>query len=1358
MKSSLPFKICLVFILGLFGSGFAQQPKIPHLIQVGSHEKCGFNEHHQQLMQTDPNYVQKRLQEENYIEDYTRHPFSDKALKTIPIVVHVIHKGEAVGVGSNISDAQIQSAIDNMNDAYRNMAPYTGVDTEIEFCLAQRDPNGNPTTGIVRVSGTGVTSYSTQGIINSNEQAVKALSKWDNTRYYNFWIVSEIDNNDGGSGTQGYAYFPGAGSNVDGAVMLYNSFGYDPNGTFGYNLKSYTNKNVTAVHEMGHALNLYHTFEGDDGGASCPTGNGCGSDVGDCCADTPPHRNSNSGCVSDLSPNACQLGTFAGDYQHNFMDYSSDDCQTEFTANQSTRMNATLTGGGLRASLTSSDGCNPANNQRDASITSIVAPVSSYCQTTFSPQVTLRNFGLSTLTTVTINYNIDGGANQVYTWNGSLATGASEIVTLNSVTTTPGAHVFNASTSMPNGMADEYAANDAASVSFTITSSSALPFLEDFEGVFPPAGWTNLSHDGVDAPTWDDEGIKALVKKSVTVQSSGIAGNALAINGYAYSTSTGNRLDEMVSPSIDLTNSGSPELRFQVAHAYYNTTSNTEVLKVYISTDCGVNYTEIYDKSAATLATNGQNSNSWMPTAVGHWRQEIINLSAYAGEVVKFKFETESNYGNNLFVDKINILDNCAGPVITSHPSNSTNCAGTNATFSATNTNGGTYQWQEDAGGGFVNISNGGIYSGATTSSLTLTGVSVGLNGYKYRAVVTNACGSVNTAQATLVVNAVPPTPTITAGGATTFCSGGSVVLTSSSMAGNTWSTGATTQSITVNSTSAITVSVTANGCTSATSATTNVTVNPTPSIGTGTQTDPTACSNMDGSIQITGTATGDLSWTGTASGTMSNVTLPAIVSGLGAGTYNFTLTNACTSNTVSVTLDDPGAPATPTITAGGSTTICQGESVTLTSSSATGNTWSTGETTQSISVSTAGSYFVTVTQAGCSATSASTTVTVNPIPSTPSITAGGATTFCDGGSVVLTSSSATGNVWSTGQTTQSITVTSSNNITLTVVQGGCSSAAASQTVTVNPLPATPSISASGFTTICIGETIDLTSSSATGNTWSTGETTQTITVSTAGDYNVTVSNGTCTATSANITITVNTTPPPAPTVTSSGALMFCEGGSVTLTSSSSTGNTWSTGENTQSITVTQSGVYTVSIGSGNCMATSAPSTVVVNANPTVTLAAFSDVCSNSAAFAFTQGSPAGGTYTVNGNETATFDPAAANIGANAIVYTFTDNNNCSGTASGTINVNDCSGISENTQDLFLVYPNPTSTFVVVSGDKTAQIKSVSLFDATGRLVMHVLNPEIQKPLDLSSYSTGVYTLVLSGDDFSENLKINILK
>src|SRR5690606_40733171 len=122
-----------------------------------------------------------------------------------------------------------------------------------------------------------------------------------------------------------------------------------------------------------------------------------------------------------------------------------------------------------------------------------------------------------------------------------------------------------------------------------------------------------------------------------------------------------------------------------------------------------------------------------------------------------------------------------------------------------------------------------------------------------------------------------------------------------------------------------------------------------------------------------------------------------------------------------------------PTITASGPTTFCQGGSVTLTSSAAAGNVWSNGATTQSITVSDAGSYTVSVHNGSCtSAPSVASVVTIIPGPSVPTITASGPTTFCQGGSVTLTSSAATGNVWSNGATTQSITVLASGDYTVT--------------------------------------------------------------------------------------------------------------------------------------------------------------------------------------------------------------------------------------------------------------------------------------------------------------------------------------
>ena len=136
---------------------------------------------------------------------------ADGDIYTIPVVVHVIHKGEAIGTGSNISDAQIQSAIDNLTDTYRN-AFGNSIDNNIEFRLAVRDEDCNVTNGIVRVDGRGVAGYTANGVsagtAGADENTLKDLSKWNTDQYMNFWIVSEIDGNNGGAGIQGWANLP----------------------------------------------------------------------------------------------------------------------------------------------------------------------------------------------------------------------------------------------------------------------------------------------------------------------------------------------------------------------------------------------------------------------------------------------------------------------------------------------------------------------------------------------------------------------------------------------------------------------------------------------------------------------------------------------------------------------------------------------------------------------------------------------------------------------------------------------------------------------------------------------------------------------------------------------------------------------------------------------------------------------------------------------------------------------------------------------------------------------------------------------------------------------------------------------
>ncbi|MBU3659937.1 MAG: PKD domain-containing protein [Flavobacteriales bacterium] len=305
------------------------------LVNIGNNpnEKCAAGIIHNQMM-NDPAYVQKMNEFELFVK--TRHDDPTPKIAAqyrIPVVVHVLHKGEAVGVGTNVSDADIRAAIQELNNRYRKTAGTAGagngVDMEIEFALAVRNPSGQCTNGINRVSMTGNATYMASGVRSTTSNGitdaqVKAVVSWDRTKYYNIYLVSEIDDNEGGAGVQGYAYFASShGTSVDGAVILASNF------TSG--------GSMTTTHEMGHALNLYHTFEGDGSGANCPTQtNGCGSNAGDCCADTPPHKRSQSDC-NTTGTNSCNNNSSNTLFVRNYMDYSSDACMNMFTANQKTR-------------------------------------------------------------------------------------------------------------------------------------------------------------------------------------------------------------------------------------------------------------------------------------------------------------------------------------------------------------------------------------------------------------------------------------------------------------------------------------------------------------------------------------------------------------------------------------------------------------------------------------------------------------------------------------------------------------------------------------------------------------------------------------------------------------------------------------------------------------------------------------------------------------------------------------------------------------------------------------------------------------------------------------------------------------
>jgi hypothetical protein len=630
--------------------------------------------------------------------------------------------------------------------------------------------------------------------------------------------------------------------------------------------------------------------------------------------------------------------------------------------------------------------------------------------------------------------------------------------------------------------------------------------------------------------------------------------------------------------------------------------------------------------------------------------------------------------------------------------------------------------------------------NGATSQSITVSDAGA------YSVTVTeNGCSSTSTST-NVSVNSFPATPTINVSSATSICEGESVILTSSSASNNLWSNGATSQSITVSDAGAYSVTVTENGC-SSTSTSTNVSVNSFPATPIISASGATTFCEGESVILTSSSASNNL-WSNGA--TSQSITVSD------AGAYSVTVTeNGCSSTSTSTNVSVNSFPATPIISASGATTFCEGESVILTSSSASNNLWSNGATSQSITVSDAGAYSVTVTENGCSSTSTSTNVSVNSFPATPIISASGATTFCEGESVILTSSSAPNNLWSNGATSQSITVSDAGAYSVTVTENGCSSTSTSTNVSVNSFPATPIISASGATTFCEGESVILTSSSASNNLWSNGATSQSITVSDAGAYSVTVTENGCSSTSTSTNVSVNSFPA-TPIISASGATTFCEGESVILTSSSASNNTWSTGETTQSITVNNSGSYSVTVGDAACSSTTTSTTVTVIPIPNVYLADFETVCLSATAFELTQGSPSEGEYSGVGVTGNMFNPSVAGVGSTEISYTVTENG-CSNAVIGEIEVEECLSVDKISMLNLKVYPNPTKGIVTIEGD-IKNYTTIELVDAVGRIIKFWNVNSIIETINVSEFAVGNYNLMFRGNQSSDVKKIQIMK
>jgi len=459
-----------------------------------------------------------------------------------------------------------------------------------------------------------VYSYLTNHVFGDTR--VKALSYWNSTRYLNIWVVKTIIDPVVAGFTLGYSPIPPAAQPPnDGIVIRHDcvgAVGTAASGPFS------TQVGRSMTHEVGHWLGLSHIW-GDDL---------CGDDN---VADTPPAEDANFNCAAfPHNPNnSCGAGP-NGEMFCNYMDYTDGNCENMFTLGQKQIIDYILPN--FRANLTSSanltatgtDGtpavqCSPVS-EFAANLTSVCAGVS----------ITYTSYSFNTDTISTYSWTFPGGTP-------STSNAVSPTVTYS----TPG--TYSASLTVSNSTGSD---NRTRTSYIRVFGAAAFTpyYVNSFENAadFLQADAYLINDDGGNA--WG------------RVTNAGSTGTA-SIRMNNYNNNHINEVDAYVTPSFNFTSVTQPGISFKVAYAQKTSTSD-DVLRVYVSTNCGQTWTLRYYKHGSTLVTAPATALNFVPTA-SQWRNEIINLAAYQGMPnVRFKFECTSNTGNNMYVDDINVGTN----------------------------------------------------------------------------------------------------------------------------------------------------------------------------------------------------------------------------------------------------------------------------------------------------------------------------------------------------------------------------------------------------------------------------------------------------------------------------------------------------------------------------------------------------------------------------------------------------------------------------------------------------------------------------------------------------------------------------
>lgn len=469
-------KLLLFTFIALFSLGIDAQVKKKSINVSKSTDgiiRCYSTEYEEKLQKKNNKRISKNTFENWIATKISKQKTANQrasAVRVIPVVVHVIHKGEALGTGSNISDAQVISQITTLNNDFRKKvgtrgynANIVGSDANIEFALAVRDPNGNPTNGIDRVS-----FCKTSWWDDEIETILKPQTIWNPNKYLNIWVTPDIVSTIGD--VLGYAQFPSASglsgldepdmssdANTDGVVVAHKYFGNLDYNDGSFNLDIKYGYGRTTTHEVGHWLGLRHIW-GDES---------CGNDY---VADTPIHEKSNDECFTHPKPNSC--GT-PDEMFENYMDYTEDICMNIFTVNQVDRFNAVLANSPRRKELLSSDALTPVTiyaNDGEIKLNEI-CEISSDCVKAVL-DVKLNNRGSSNITSAVLAIT-DGTQTYNKSWSGNLLPNNEASIPITLIGKNPSNSVSVNILSI-NGSTDQRSTNNSGASNYQYASTNSF--------------------------------------------------------------------------------------------------------------------------------------------------------------------------------------------------------------------------------------------------------------------------------------------------------------------------------------------------------------------------------------------------------------------------------------------------------------------------------------------------------------------------------------------------------------------------------------------------------------------------------------------------------------------------------------------------------------------------------------------------------------------------------------------------------------------------------------------------------------------------------------------------------------------